>query len=276
MRNRIVLFVVLAVVLALVGVYVGWSTNTPEAIGEPAPATPTDASGGSTQRRDSGAEPASPPKAPPPKAPPPKAPPPKAPPPKAPPPKASPPKACSTTAAAQPAAYATPSGQEPEAEPASQPQETADPVRFGKVTTTPSNDTVETGVSDDRRALTTTFSDREVEVGNGGSTECDATLSFAMTLSITDGAEGETLWIQVQGYAFVQGSARAQLTLKSNGQVRVKDFPAGSNDSYHHTLQLPAIPATTYELSGVVELHQDPDTGGKAYVDVLSIDAEIR
>jgi hypothetical protein len=251
MRGRTVLFVVLAVVLALVGVYVGWSTNTPSAGGEPAPATPADLSVGPIQHRGSGSGPASPPKA-------------------------SPPKACSTTAAAQPAAYATPSGQEPEAEPASQPQERADPVRFGKVTSTPSNDTVETGVSDDRRTLTTTFSDRKVEVGKGGSKKCDATLSFAMTLSLTDGAEGETLWIYVQGYAFVQGGARAQLTLKSNGQVRVKDFPAGSNDSYLQTLQLPAIPATTYQLSGVVELHQDPDTGGTAYVNVLSIDAEIR
>jgi hypothetical protein len=265
MRNRIVLFVVLAVVLALVGVYVGWSTTTPTAVGEPAPATPADLSVGPIQHRGSGSGPASPPKASPPKAPLPKASPPKA----------SPPKACSTTAAAQPAAYATPSGQEPEAEPASQPQERADPVRFGKVTTTPSNDTVETGVSDDRRALTTTFSDREVEVGDGGSKNCDATLSFAMTLSLTDGAEGETLRLHVQGYAFVQGGARAQLTLKANGQVRVKDFPAGSNDSYLQTLQLPAIPATTYQLSGVVELHQDPDTGGAAYVNVLSIDAEI-
>ena len=256
MRGRIVLFVVLAVAMALVGVYVGWSTNTPTAVGEPAPATPADLSVGPIQHRGSGSGPASPPKASPPKA--------------------SPPKACSTTAAAQPAAYATPSDQEPDAEPGSQPQERADPVRFGKVTTTPSNDTVETGVSDDRRALTTTFSDREVEVGNGGSKKCDATLSFAMTLSLTDGAEGGTLRIQVQGYAFVQGGARAQLTLKSNGQVRVKDFPAGSNDSYLQTLQLPAIPATTYQLSGVVELHQDPATGGTAYVNVLSIDAEIR
>jgi hypothetical protein len=260
MRGRIVLFVVLAVVLALVGVYVGWSTTTPTAVGEQVPATPADLSVGPIQHRGSGSGPASPPKAPPPKASPPKAP---------------PPKACSTTAAARPAAYATPSGQDPEAEPASQPQERADPVRFGKVTTTPSNDTVETGVSDDRRALTTTFSDREVEVGDGGSKNCDATLSFAMTLSLTDGAEGETLRLHVQGYAFVQGSARAQLTLKANGRVRVKDFPAGSNDSYLQTLQLPAIPATTYQLSGVVELHQDPDTGGAAYVNVLSIDAEI-
>ena len=35
MRGRIVLFVVLAVVLALGGVYIGWSTNTPKAVGEP-------------------------------------------------------------------------------------------------------------------------------------------------------------------------------------------------------------------------------------------------
>ena len=34
MRGRIVLFVALAVVIALVGFYAGWSTSTPEAIAE--------------------------------------------------------------------------------------------------------------------------------------------------------------------------------------------------------------------------------------------------
>ena len=40
MRGRTVLFVVLAVVLALGGVYIGWSTSSPKAAAEPATATP--------------------------------------------------------------------------------------------------------------------------------------------------------------------------------------------------------------------------------------------
>jgi hypothetical protein len=55
MRGRIVLFVILAIVTALVGVYLGWSTTTPKAVGEPATATPADSPVGPTQRRSSGA-----------------------------------------------------------------------------------------------------------------------------------------------------------------------------------------------------------------------------
>jgi hypothetical protein len=58
MKSRIILFVVLAVVTALVGVYAGWSTNTPKAVGEPLTATPADSSVGPTQRRGSSSGPA--------------------------------------------------------------------------------------------------------------------------------------------------------------------------------------------------------------------------
>jgi hypothetical protein len=266
MRGRIVLFVILAIVTTLVGVWLGWSTTTPKAVGEPATATPADAPVGPTQRRSSGAGPS---RTPTPSLP-------KATPPKATPPKGTPPKACSPQAAAQPAAYTTASGQEPQTEPASQPQPSTDPVRLGKVTTTPSDNTADTAISEDRTALTTAFSDREAAVGNGKLTDCEVTRSFAMTLPLTEGAEGETLAVGVQGFAVVHGGARAQLTLKVNGQGTVRHYRTGFEDEVYETLELPAIPATTYQLSGVLEVHQDPDTGGTAYLSVISVDVEIR
>jgi hypothetical protein len=148
-------------------------------------------------------------------------------------------------------------------------------VRLGKVTTTPSDNTADTSISEDRRALTTTFSDREAAVGNGKLTDCDATRSFAMTLPLTDGVKGETLRVQVQGFAVVFEGASARLTLRLNGQVKVRDYPIGWEHSFIETLQVPAIPATTYQLSGVLEVHQDPDTGGTAYLSVISVDVEI-
>jgi hypothetical protein len=39
---------------------------------------------------------------------------------------------------------------------------------------------------------------------------------------------------------------------------------------------VPAIPATTYQLSGMVEVHQDPGSKGTAYLNVTSIDIGIR
>jgi hypothetical protein len=45
-------------------------------------------------------------------------------------------------------------------------------------------------------------------------TEPHATKSFSMTLPLTDGAEGETLGVHVQGFALTDGGATARLTLR--------------------------------------------------------------
>ena len=79
-------------------------------------------------------------------------------------------------------------------------------MRFGRVATSGANG--ETYIADDRRALTTTFSDLEVTVGNGEVTEPDATRSFSMTLPLTDGANGETLRVHAQGFAFTRTGPR--------------------------------------------------------------------
>jgi hypothetical protein len=236
MRGRIAFFIVLAVVIALAGVFVGWSTKTPKAIGEPA--TPTDS-------------PVESPKAPTPTAP-------------------------TTPKASTPTAPTTPRATTPRATTPTLPVPIGE-VRFGKVTTTPSGDTVDTSIAEsDRRALTTTFDDRVVE-GGPGATE-PATRSFAMTLPLTDGAEGETLRVYVQGYAFVQerGGAYARLTLKLNGQGTVKYYRSGFSDEVFEVLEAPATPGTTYQLSGVIEaLRRDPGTDGEVYLNVLPIDASI-
>jgi hypothetical protein len=251
MRGRIALLIVLAVVIALAGVFVGWSTKTPKAIGESA--TPTDS-------------PVESPKASTPTAPTT--------------PKASTPTAPTTPRATTPRATTpratTPRATTPRATTPTLPVPIGE-VRFGKVTTTPSGDTVDTSIAEsDRRALTTTFDDRVVE-GGPGATE-PATRSFAMTLPLTDGAKGETLRVYVQGYAFVQerGGAYARLTLKLNGQGTVKYYRSGFNDEVFEVLEAPATPGTTYQLSGVIEaLRRDPGTDGEIYLNVLSIDASI-
>ena len=259
MLGRIVLFIVLAVAVALVGVYVGWSTNTPKAVGEPASATPADSSVGSVPRRPSGSGSLRPPAASSPRT------------------RQQP---GSPTAAGNPGGNATQPDHKPAtkpaAKPAPKPQPSTDPVHFGKVTTTPSGDTATLDVApSDHRALTATFSDRVVQVGPGATEP--ATRSFAMTLPLTNGIKGETLKIYVQGYAFAQESegAYAQLTLKLNGQGTVRYYRSGWDDSFIEVLEAPATPATTYRLDGVVEVHRNPGTDGYATMDVLSIDASI-
>jgi hypothetical protein len=261
MRSRIVLFVVLAVVLALVGVYVGWSTNTPKAIGEQATATPADASVGSTQRRGSGSGPARSPTGSP----------------KGSPGQGSPSKdsAANSSAPKQGANQAgttTPSDNTSAHPPASKPQHPTGPVRFGRVTTAGrSNDTA---ISDDRRALTTTFSDFEVTI-DGESAEPVYTKSFSMTLPLTDGANGDVVGFHVQGFAFVEGGAAARVTLRGGGKVRVRDFPSGSDKDVVESLWLPATPGITYQLSVVIEIHKDAAGGGDGYLNAVAVDVGI-
>jgi hypothetical protein len=289
MRGRTVLFVALAVVTALVAAYLGWSTGTPRAAGDPS--TP---SKGATHQKASGSAAAALPGAPskgsatkasPPKASPTKESPPKGSPPKGSPPKAPPPKGC-LTADARPAAYVTPADEEPatgtENEPATDPATDAaaqaaegDEVHFGPMAEG-SHGHVDTSVSPDRQALTTTFDDLQVEVGNGKVTSCDATRSYTMTIPLTGGGHRSVLRFHVQGYAFVAKGVTARMTVRGNGRTTARDFPAGTEDSFLQTVELPATPGTTYRLESVVELHQDPGTYRTAgYLNVVSIDAEI-
>jgi hypothetical protein len=239
MRGRIVLFVVLALVTALVGAYVGRSTNTPTAIGEPSTATSADPSAGSVQRRPSGSGSLRPPAA------------------------SSQQmghKAGGPTAAGNPGSNATQPGHQPAAKPAPQPPPSTGPVRFGKVTTTPSDASVVTSIAlDDHRALTTTFDN--IQVGNEEPPKPNATRSFAMTLPLTGGAKGEMLRFYVQGAAFAAEGAYARLTLKLNGQATHRYYRNGFRDTFDEVLEVPATPATTYRLEGVVEVHQDPSNG---------------
>jgi hypothetical protein len=248
MRGRTVLFIVLAVAVALAGVYLGWSTNTPTAVGEPSTATSADPSAGSVQHRPSGSGSLRPP-------------------------------ASSSQKTGQQTGSPTAAGNRGgTAQPGHQPtpqQPAAGPVHFGKVTTTPSDASVVTSIApDDHRALTTTFDN--IQVGNEEPPKADATRSFAMTLPLTNGAKGETLRFYVQGTAFAAEGTYARLTLKLNGQATHRYYRNGFNDDFDEVLEVPATPATTYRLEGVVQIHQDPGNGKTAYLNVLSVDASIK
>jgi hypothetical protein len=259
MRSRTVLFITLAVVLALVGVYVGWSTNTPKAVGEQATATPTDASVGSTQRRGSGparsptgspkgsAEQGSPSK------------------------DSAPNSSAPKNDANQPGTT-TPSGNTSAHPPASMPQHRAGPVRFGPVTTSGLSSV--TDIADDRRVLSTTFSDFEVTM-DATSAEPVVTKTFSMTLPLTDGAKEETLRVHASGFTILEEGAKARIALKGPGRQLLKGFATGSDEEYVETLELRARPGVTYQLSFAIEINRGASTAGNGFLNMLSIEIEI-
>jgi hypothetical protein len=247
MRGRIVLFLVLAVTVALAGVYLGRSTTTPMAVGEPPTTTQADSSVGPTQRRDPSSGPSRSPTA-------------------------SSQKAGSSNNHANRDRDHTQQRQQPPPPTTSQPPPNAGPVRFGKVTTTPSADDLNVAPSD-HRAITAIIPGREVDVVPGATEP--ATRSFAVTLPLTDGAKGATLGVYVHGTAYTKGGANAALTLNLNGHGTVRGFPSDRNEDYVAVLKAPATPATTYQLSGVLEAHPAPGTNAAAHLSVDSVEVSI-
>ena len=258
MRSRIVLFVTLAVLTALVGFYAGWSTSTPKAAAD-APATPPNSGGpaqeaGSARSRSPGTAA-----------------------PKGSADKGSADKGSTDKGVKDKGATdkeASEPGDTPDPPPSSQPQRPTGPVSFGKVATTPSDDTVETAVSPDRRALTTTFSGFEV-TADPASAEPSATKSFSMTLPLTDGAKGETLGIAASGFTITNDGATARLTIRAGKRTIIRSFPSGTDDEYVEALELPATPGITYQLSVVIEIHKDAAGGGDGFLNTVSLEVGI-
>jgi hypothetical protein len=243
MRSRIFLFIALAVVMALAGIYVGWSTSTFKAAAD-APATPPSSVGpaqdaGSARSRSPGT---------------------------------SAPKGSADKGSADKGA--TGSGDQPAPPSSSQPQRPTGPVRFGKVATTPSDNTIDTAISPDRRALTTGFSDFEVKV-SPGSAEPSASKSFSMTLPLTDGAKGDKLGFHVAGFVITSDGATARMTLRGGGKTKIWSFPSGTDDEPVGSLWLPATPRVTYQLSAVLEIHKDAAGGGDGFLNAVTVDVGI-
>jgi hypothetical protein len=278
MRGRTVLFVVLALVTVLVAAYLGWSTSSPKAVGAPSPAAPSAPSPGATHRKASGSAPARLPAPTPPKASATKASAPKesasepaTPKPAAP--KTSP-QAC-VPVDAKPAASATSTDDQPGSDPGSPALADDGEVHFGPMQEG-RHGAVETSIAPDRQALTTTYDDLEVEVANGKVTDCDVTRSSTLTIPLVGSGDRSVLRLHVQGYAYVGKGVTARLTVRGNGRATTRDFPAGTNDTYLQTVELPATPGTTYRLETVVELHQDPATFGTAGIlNAISVDAAV-
>jgi len=178
-----------------------------------------------------------------------------------------PPSASPTTAAKHSPAPPSPKQQPQQPQPPSAPD--ARLARFGPVTSEDSTASID--VSADREALTATFADLEMDLEKGAQSA-----GTRMVIPLTSGAKHATIAIYASGYAFTQ-DATARLVLTVNGRTVVKDFPAGTDDDFVQPIELPVIAGAEYQLSLALEGHPaiGSDSGVAAYLNVLSIDAEI-
>ncbi|HEU4896817.1 MAG TPA: hypothetical protein VFX88_04495 [Actinomycetota bacterium] len=264
MKGRTVLLVVaVVVVVALVGYYAGMSSSTPKAAADPAgdppgssveipqtdgsgpprpPAGSRTGSGGPTSSSNGSVD------------------------------KGSVDKGSAPKKGGNQSGTTTLPGKPPPKPPTSQPPPQAGPVRFGRVTA--SGRGSETSIAPDRRALTTTFSDFEVTV-DPEPAEPDPTKTFTMTMPLTTGRGGETLSVYAQGFIFLDGGAKASVTLQGGGRQIIQGYATGADDSFLQTLELPARPGVTYQLTFAIDIDRGADAEGTGYLNIAAIDIGI-
>jgi hypothetical protein len=155
------------------------------------------------------------------------------------------------------------------------PQEVA-MFTFGKIPMYQSDEKFELGVSDDKRALTLTFSDFQVTVGGSKAAAPMSTRVFSLVLPLEGDEKRVEIEFIIQGFILALEGATATLVCSVNGQTTVADFPAGSNQSMIQKLTFTAETPSESRLCIFVLLGRDTKNDhAEAHLSVTSIDAEI-
>jgi hypothetical protein len=155
------------------------------------------------------------------------------------------------------------------------PQEVA-MFTFGQIPTYQSDERFELGVSDDKRALTLTFSDFQATVGGSKSPAPMSTRLFSLVLPLEGNEKSVEIEFIVQGFILALEGATATLVCSVNGQTTVADFPGGSDQSFVQKLKFAAETPSESRLCVFLLLGRDSrNANAEAHLSVNTIDAEI-
>src|SRR5215207_4872887 len=102
-------------------------------------------------------------------------------------------------------------------------------LTFGKIPAQQQDVQYALNVSPDKRALTFTFSDLEVQVKGGKSPAATATRLVALVLPLDGDEERAEVEFIVQGHVLALDGATATVVCSVNGQTAVTDVP-GARD----------------------------------------------
>jgi hypothetical protein len=149
-------------------------------------------------------------------------------------------------------------------------------LTFGPIAAYQSGIKFDSGVSDDKRAITLTFSDFQATVGGSKSKETTATRVFTFTVPLQgDDKRAEIEFLTSAGVATLQG-ATATLISSVNGQTIVNDFPANTDQSFEQTLKFSADRPSECRLCVILLISRDSkNADAEAFLNALSIDIEI-
>jgi hypothetical protein len=131
-------------------------------------------------------------------------------------------------------------------------------------------------VSDDKRALTLTFSDLQVTVGGSTSQVPTSTRVFSLLVPLEgDDEKVEIEFIITAGILTRQG-ATATIISSVNGQTTVADFPANSDQSLDQQLKFVAQAPSECRLCVVLLVGRDTkNSNAEAFMNVIAINAEM-
>jgi hypothetical protein len=147
-------------------------------------------------------------------------------------------------------------------------------LMFGKIPTYQGTEKFELGVSDDKRALTLTFSDFTARVGGKGATVPVASRLFNFVAPLT-GDYGEVEFTVTVGVLTLQG-ATATIVASINGQTKTADFPPNTDKTVEHTLKFSTNDPSECRLSVLLLAGRDStNVDAEANVNVIAINGEI-
>ena len=147
---------------------------------------------------------------------------------------------------------------------------------FGKIPTYQSNDKFDLAVSDDKRALTVTFSDLQVTVGGSKSPAPMSTRVFSLIVPLEGKDESVEIEFIVTAFILTRQGTTATIVSSVNGQTTVADFPANSDQSFDQRLKFTAQTPSECRLCVVLLAGRDSkDSAAEAFLNVNAINAEI-
>jgi hypothetical protein len=148
---------------------------------------------------------------------------------------------------------------------------------FGEIEAYQGDVSFQAGLSDDRRAVTLTFSDVTAEVGKSPNDPAPtANRSLSLVLPIEGGAGTAEIEFTLQAGIVLTADAHATAVLSVNGQSEVSDFLVEPQETFVQRLLFAADTPAECRLFALLLVGRDSRFPGAAAVaNVVSIDAEL-
>ena len=122
-------------------------------------------------------------------------------------------------------------------------------ITFGRIPRRKSAVKFEPGLSEDKRALSLTFSDFQVHAGGGKSWASTVTRLFGLPLPLQGDEPKVEIEFTLDCFVMTFEGATASLVCSVNGQTTVSDFPENTDQSFLHTFKFAAETPSEARLS---------------------------